>query len=334
MPTARRDERIEVGVLAKLGWTEAAIRRRTGKSRDFVRAWSAAAINGTSLDDKPRSGRPRKRTRALVGKVKRMMMNRRYTSSRIVTNALNAQGEDVSRTTVRRAAHDAGLQPKQHKTAPLQKRGNKASRRKFAKDNKDQDWSRVVFADEKKFVLFQTPNRKNDVVWCDIDHEPVTLPTVAYGAKVNAYGAFWADGRSRIDLFTENMDTDLYIQVLQRTLVPATAELKNNWTYLHDRDPKHTSRRAQEWMEANLPNHYTPEQWPSHSPDLNPMENVWSIVGERVARAEPKNLDALKQSIRREWAAALTDELRHKLVASMPHRLTAVRQSNGAHINY
>ena len=273
-----------------------------------------------------------KTPKALTAKIKRMMSNRRFTSTRIVTNALKAQGEDVSRTTVRRAAHDAGLMPMQHKQAPLQKFGNKAARRKFAKDNKNTNWDLVVFADEKRFACYQHPNSKNDVVWCDVHHEPVTLPTVAHGAKVNAYGAFWRDGRSRIDLFTENMNVELYITILNRTLVPATSDLKNDWTYLHDRDPKHTSRRAQEWMEANLPNHYKPDQWPSHWPDLNPMENVWAIVGEQVTRAEPKNLDELKKGIKKAWAAALTDDLRHKLVDSMPHRLTCVRQSAGAHI--
>ena len=37
--------------------------------------------------------------------------------------------------------------------------------------------------------------------------------------------------------------------------------------------------------------------WPSNSPDLNPIENLWNIVERRM----PKNCGELKQFMEEEW---------------------------------
>jgi len=41
--------------------------------------------------------------------------------------------------------------------------------------------------------------------------------------------------------------------------------------------------------------------WPSNSPDLNPIENLWSIVKTNVERRRPTNLDELRRHMVEEW---------------------------------
>jgi hypothetical protein len=40
-------------------------------------------------------------------------------------------------------------------------------RRKWVKKTVNVDWNRVVFSDEKIFLLNNLPNKKNDVQWTD-----------------------------------------------------------------------------------------------------------------------------------------------------------------------
>ncbi|XP_052432367.1 sodium- and chloride-dependent GABA transporter 1-like [Carassius gibelio] len=63
--------------------------------------------------------------------------------------------------------------------------------------------------------------------------------------------------------------------------------------------------------------------WPANSPDLNPIENVWGIVKRKMRYARPNNAEELKATIRSTWAL-ITPEQCHRLIDSMPRRITAV----------
>ena len=65
-----------------------------------------------------------------------------------------------------------------------------------------------------------------------------------------------------------------------------------------DNDPKHTSKVVAKWLKDNLAKVL---EWPSQSPDLNPIENLWAELKTHV-RARPTNLTPLHQLCQEEWA--------------------------------
>jgi transposase len=69
------------------------------------------------------------------------------------------------------------------------------------------------------------------------------------------------------------------------------------------------------------------------SPDLNPIENVWAIMKQRLNKKRPKSLEELDQVIQQIWESIEIDILR-KLYESMPSRVRKCIKAKGHPIKY
>ncbi len=73
--------------------------------------------------------------------------------------------------------------------------------------------------------------------------------------------------------------------------------------------------------------------WPTNSPDLNPIDNLRVIVKRKMRNKRPKNADELKATIKETWAS-IPPQQYHKLITSMPHRIEAVIKAKRAPTKY
>ena len=99
---------------------------------------------------------------------------------------------------------------------------------------------------------------------------------------------------------------------------------------MHDNDPKHTSGLVKDWLKQKtiqtLP-------WPSFSPDLNPIENLWDEFERRVKKHQLKNLQELELQLTQEWNNIELSVL-EKLVDSVPSRLYECVKTKGYPTKY
>ena len=84
----------------------------------------------------------------------------------------------------------------------------------------------------------------------------------------------------------------------------------------------------------NLNNFIILENWPGNSPDINPIENCWKTVKNKVAEMKPTSYEDLKEKIKVVWVQHITPEYCATLIHSMPRRLAAVIKAKGQQLKY
>lgn len=84
-----------------------------------------------------------------------------------------------------------------------------------------------------------------------------------------------------------------------------------------------------------------PMSWPPYSPDLNPIESVWSYMKSYMeshyprlehGRRRPRGL--VRQIVSEAWDLGFNDDDLENLMDSMPRRIRAVYEAEGGYVNY
>ncbi|GBM16066.1 hypothetical protein AVEN_163111-1 [Araneus ventricosus] len=75
--------------------------------------------------------------------------------------------------------------------------------------------------------------------------------------------------------------------------------------------------------------------WPARSPDLNPIEHAWDMLGGRIVglSVPPGTLHGLQQALLQEWAL-LPQQAINDTITSMPRRCQACISARGCHTHY
>jgi transposase len=72
---------------------------------------------------------------------------------------------------------------------------------------------------------------------------------------------------------------------------------------------------------------------PTYSPDLNPMENMFSILKHNIEARNPKNIETLQEIAKDEWGK-ISQTLCRELASSMPHRVRCILACDGRRTSY
>ncbi|KAK3547882.1 hypothetical protein QTP70_000339 [Hemibagrus guttatus] len=327
-----KDTRNKIVDLHQAGKTESAIGKQLGVKKStvgaIIRKWKTYKTN----DNLPQSGAPRKISPRGVKMITRTVSKNPRTTRGDLVNDLQRAGTKVTKATISNTLRRQGLKSCSARRVPLLKPVHVRARLKFARehlDDPEEDWENVIWSDETKIELFgknstcRVWRRKNAEL-----HPKNTIPTVKHGGgNIMLWGCFSAKGPGRLIRVKERMNGAMYREILSKNLLPSARALKmkRGWVFQHDNDPKHTARATKEWLRKK---HFKVLEWPSQSPDLNLIGNLWRELKIRVAQRQPQNITALEEICMEEWAK-LPATVCKNLVATYRKHLTSVIANKG-----
>lgn len=299
----------------------------------LVQKWKR---HGTTVNLR-RTGRPSKMTTKGKMKLLREARANPFVTLEDLKKSVQDAGTNVHKSTISRTLHKNGLYGRVAKKKPYLKKQHLKARLQYATAHlKDTPvmWQSVIWSDETKIELFGLNTKK--YVWRKpntADDQAHTIPSVKHGGgSIMLWGCFSSSGPGELVRVQGIMNSGKYIDILEENLFKSAKSLNlgRKFTFQQDNDPKHTARVTQEWLRKKK---VKVLDWPSQSPDLNPIENLWRDLKIAVHRRSPSNLTQLEQYCKEEWAKLSKDHCA-KLIAGYPKRLEAVIAAKGAATKY
>jgi len=314
------------------GLTYDQISKKINRPASTISGFYAQFQKDGRIERKQGSGRKRKTTELEDRDILITAKKRRKITAKEIKNEFNLP---VTERTICNRLNEFGFHSFFTVKKPFISEQNQQSRLAFAKEYKDkpvQFWRSVLWSDESQFVLrFQGRER----VWRlpNERYAPYCLHgTVKHDKKINVWGCFAAHGVGKLYRVNGNLEQNQFHSILVHQMIPSARALfpDGNFVFQQDNDPKHTATKNQEYLKNK---NIQVLNWPSQSPDLNPIENLWSCMDREMKNRNPQNEDQLFAIVKERWES-LTTDLLTSLVESMPRRCAAVIQSKGMPTKY
>lgn len=298
-----------------------------------------------TLQSRPRSGRTRKSTSSDDQYIKlSVRLNPRIS----LKDLMHHTRLNIGATTFRRRLQATGLVYRPAaKKIPLNQ-ADVQSRQRFQRWwlPRVEELTDGIFSDECS--IQNHPSNPTAYVWRmpseKYRRDLVNLKThVKPTISIMLWGAIWKGGRSPLIVMERDQQSKRkgysaksYIKALEEGLLPIYDGTRH---FQQDNAPIHKSRPVVDFMDYHA---ISLIEWPSHSPDLNPIENVWHMLKMAVTKQYPdmgkllKNeadISKFKEVVQKAWDD-LDQEAIDRVIDSMPRRLRTLRKARGWYTKY
>ena len=329
-------ERTSVEVLRNEGFTYKYISEKLNIPLTTCKDVCRRKLKYSSHLNRPRTGRPKALSERDVRQIKKEAASQKnFSTDKLAEMMKKTKIADVCSKTIRNALNGENLHGELKLKKPCLTKKNIKARFEFAKRYVNKPisfWKGVLWSDETKINVHGCDGRR--YVWKKPDelikprHVKITFKHDAY---VMVWGAFAYSGVGSLHTISGRMNSDMYIGIMDEYVLANGVELcGDDFIFQQDNDPKHTSKTTKAWLERIridvLP-------WPSQSPDLNPIENLWYALKNSIQKRELTKKSELEAAMHECWRGIDTAIL-HKLVESMPRRLQAVIDNKGLWTKY
>lgn len=344
MASSIKEDRAAVIALYRKGKTAGNIfklLKHAGFNRRFIYRTIDRFNETQGIEDRHRKGRPKSvRTAEKIKAVRNRILRNPLRKQSILSREMNISARSLSRL----IREDLGLRAYRRYTGhtlnsrlkKMRKERSKVLLRRYG----DEAYRSILFTDEKIFTIEEKFNRQNDRVYARSSREATEMVgRVERGHHPASVMVWWGvswKGVTELHFCEKGVKTSARVYketVLQDLVLPLNETLFNgaHWVFQQDSAPAHKARITQAWLRDHLPEFISTEEWPSASPDLNPLDyKLWSYLEAQACRTRHPNIDSLKRALVRAVDEIPLEKVR-AAIDDWPRRLKACVKSNGGH---
>ena len=205
-------------------------------------------------------------------------------TSYMLRKDLLSSGVNVSSSTVRRRLIECGRMGRRPVKKQLLTANMKKKRLDWAKKYRNwiaTDWRKVLFNNESHFLV---QGKRSQHVRRSIG-KPIRKchmnQSVKHPPKKMFWGSFSCYGVGSLLPIEGMMNAEKYIKVVEKKVAADLANVfpDGSRVYQQDSAPCHKAKKVMDYMKKMK---VTVLDWPGNSPDLNPIENLWSTIKLRL----------------------------------------------------
>lgn len=332
-------QRGRIITMAEQGMSQRQIARTVGVTQGVVSKTYARFLELGTLKNRPRRSRGRVTTerqdRFLAQTARR---NPAVSHSELQRQFLQATGVSVSVETIRKRLRARELFKRRALRVPELSRQNKVDRFNWCLEHENwtiEDWKNVLFSDETRIGLRSDDRRVRILRGRGRQARlQAARPIPKYkGGTVMFWGGIMFGEKTPLIPIRQSLTGPRYVDlVLQPVVRLWRGAFGDYFLFMQDNAPPHTSRVAKNFFETEG---VTVLEWPSCSPDLNPIEHLWDRIKRKIRARQnnPGNAEQLIQAALEEWANVTEEEI-NNLIESMPRRIQACINARGGNTDY